>query len=48
MIAAPRIDIVAVTPGTVERAILPPERMDIPVAGIGVEELVEMGEHWLG
>jgi hypothetical protein len=45
VIAAPRIDIVAVTPGAVERAILPPECMDIHVAGIDVEELVEMGEH---
>jgi hypothetical protein len=47
-IAAPRIDIVAVTPGTVERAILPPECMDIHVAGSDVEELMEMGEHWHG
>jgi hypothetical protein len=45
MIAAPRINIVAVTPGAVERAILPPECMDIQVVGIDVEELVEMGEH---
>jgi hypothetical protein len=44
MRAAPRIDIVAVTPGTVESAILPPECRDIPVAGIDVEEWVEMGE----
>jgi len=45
MRAAPRIDIVAVTPGTVERAIVPPECMAIHVAGIDVEALVEMGEH---
>ncbi len=48
MIAAPGIDIVAVTPGTVGRAICPPERMDIRVAGVGVEELVETGEHGHG
>jgi hypothetical protein len=35
----------ALAPGTLERAIFPPKRMDIGVAGIDVEELVEMGVH---
>jgi hypothetical protein len=41
----PRADVVALAPGAVERAILPPQRMEIGLAGVGTEELVEMGEH---
>jgi hypothetical protein len=48
MIAAPWIDLVAVTRRTVEYAIFPPARMDIDVASIDVEKLVEMGEHGHG
>jgi hypothetical protein len=44
VIMAPRTDGVALAPGTLERTIFPPERMDIGVAGINVEELVEMRE----
>jgi len=42
VVHAPRIDVVAVAAGTVERAILLPERMEIGMARIGVEELVEV------
>jgi hypothetical protein len=42
VIRPPRIDILALAPGTLEGPIFPPERMDIDVAAIGVEELVEV------
>jgi hypothetical protein len=42
VIRPPRIDVLALAPGTLEGTIFPPERMDIEVAGIGVEELVEV------
>ena len=42
MLSPPGTDVVAVTARTLERAIVPPERMDKGVAGIGVEELVEV------
>jgi hypothetical protein len=45
VIMAPRTDGVALAPGTLERTIFPPECMEIGVAGVNVEELVEMGEH---
>jgi len=38
-------DVLVLTPVALQRAILPPERMDGGLAGLGVEELVEMGEH---
>jgi len=40
VIRAPRIDVVAVTPGTLQRAIFPPQRMDVGLAGVGTEKLV--------
>jgi hypothetical protein len=46
VVIAPRIDVLALTPGTLERPIFPPECMDIGVAGVDVEELVEIGENW--
>jgi len=30
----------------VERPIFPPQRMDIGIAGVSMEKLVEMREHW--
>ena len=39
----PRLDGVTVTPGTLQGAIFPSERLDIGVAGVRGEELVEMG-----
>ena len=38
----------ALTPGTLERAIVPSQRMEVGVAGVDMKELVEMGEHWHG
>jgi hypothetical protein len=40
MVSAPGTEVVAVTAGTLERAIFPPEHMEIGLAGIGIEELV--------
>jgi hypothetical protein len=40
MIGPPGPNVVALAPGTVERAIFPPEHMEIGLAGIGIEELV--------
>jgi hypothetical protein len=45
VVIPPRADVVALAPRAVERAILPPQRMEIGVAGVGTEELMEMGEH---
>jgi hypothetical protein len=42
VIRPPRIDVLALAPGTLEWTIFPPERMDIDVAAIGVEELVDV------
>jgi hypothetical protein len=40
VVHAPQIDVVAVAPGTLQRAIFPPQRMDVGVAGVGTEKLV--------
>jgi hypothetical protein len=45
VVRAPGTSVVALTTGTLERTIFPPQRMDIGIAGVGMEELVEMGEH---
>ena len=45
VVHAPGTDVLAVTPGTLERTIVPPERVDIGVAAVSVEELVERGEY---
>ena len=42
VIGAPGIDVLALAPGTLERAFFPPERMDIGLAVFGVEELVDV------
>jgi hypothetical protein len=42
VVRAPWIDLVTVAAGTLERALLPPERMDIGLTLFGVEELVEI------
>jgi hypothetical protein len=36
------IDVLALAPGTLQRTVFPPQRMDICMARIGVEELVEV------
>jgi hypothetical protein len=43
VVIPPRTDVVALATGAVERAIVPPQHMEIGVAGVGTEELVEMG-----
>jgi hypothetical protein len=45
MVRAPRTDVVAVTPGTVERATFPPEHIDVGVTLFGAEELMDVGEN---
>jgi hypothetical protein len=40
VVRAPRADVVALTAGTLEWAILPPQGMDIGLTRFGVEELV--------
>jgi len=45
VISPPRIDILALAPGTLEGALYPPERVARGVAGSGVEELVDIREH---
>src|SRR5215468_1493238 len=42
VIGAPRTDVVALTAGTLEWAIFPPQRMDIRLTRFSVEELVQM------
>src|SRR5919197_1449202 len=42
VVRAPGTDVVALTAGTLEWAIFPPQRMDISLTSIGVEELVQM------
>ena len=42
VVMAPGIDISALAPGTWQRTVFPPQRMDRCMAGIGVEELVEV------
>ena len=44
VIRAPVPHIVALAPGTVQRTLFPPQGMEIGVAGVGIEELVEVGE----
>ena len=44
VVRAPGPNVVALAPGTVQRTLLPPQGMEIGVAGVGVEELVEVGE----
>jgi len=42
VIRPPRIDVLALAPGTLEWAILPPQRMDVGVTLFGVEEVVDV------
>jgi len=48
VVIPPRIDILALAAGALEGTIFPPERVDIDVTGIGVEELVDIREHGHG
>jgi hypothetical protein len=42
VIGTPGIDILALAPGTLERAFFPPEGMDVGLAVFGIEELVDV------
>jgi hypothetical protein len=44
VVRAPRIDRSALAAGTLQRAIFPPELMNIGVAAVDIEKLVQMGE----
>jgi hypothetical protein len=44
-IIPPRIDVLTLTPGTLECTIFPPQRMDVDVTLIDVEEVVDIREH---
>ena len=46
VIRPPRIDVLALAPGTLECTILPPECMDVRVTLFEAEELVDVREHW--
>src|SRR5215813_11732131 len=45
VVGAPRTDVVALTPRTLEGPIFPPQRMDVGVTVIDVEEVVDVREH---
>jgi len=42
VVIPPRIDVLALAPGTLERVLFPPERMDVGLTVFGVEELVDV------
>jgi hypothetical protein len=44
VVRAPRTDVLTVTAGTLERAILPSPRTDVGLAVFSTEKLVQMGE----
>jgi hypothetical protein len=42
VVVPPRIDILALAPGTLEGTIFPPQRMDVGLTLVAVEELVDV------
>ena len=42
VVRAPGIDVLALAPRTLQGAFFPPERMDVGVTLVGVEEVVEI------
>ena len=48
VVRAPRVDVVALAPGTLEGAIFPPQRMDVGLTLVDVEEWVDVCEYWHG
>jgi len=42
VVLPPGIDVLALAPGTLERVLFPPERMDVGLTVFGVEELVDV------
>ena len=45
VVCPPRIDIVALAPGTLEGPIFPSQRMDVGLTLVDVEEFVHVREH---
>jgi hypothetical protein len=45
VVIAPWIHVVTLAPGTLQGTIFPPERMDVGVTLLDVEELVDVREH---
>jgi hypothetical protein len=45
MVLAPRIDVLALAPWTLEGTIFPPECVNVRLALVGVEEVVQMREY---
>jgi hypothetical protein len=48
MVRAPRVDVVALAPGTLQGTIFPAQHMDVGLTLIDLEELVDVREHWHG
>jgi hypothetical protein len=48
VVLPPRIDVLALAPGTLEGAIFPAQRVDVVVALSEVEEVVDVREHGHG
>ena len=48
LVCAPLANVVALAARTLQRTVFPPQPMDIGLALFGVEEVVQMGEHWHG
>jgi hypothetical protein len=48
VVLPPRIDVLALAPGTLEGPLFLSQRVDVGMTLIGVEELVEVREHWHG
>jgi hypothetical protein len=45
VVIPPRIDVLALAPGTLEWTIFPPQRMDVDLTLVDIEELVDVREH---
>src|SRR5499427_3211287 len=45
VVLPPRVDVLALAPGTLEWAIFPAQRMDVGLTLVNVEELVDVREH---
>ena len=48
VVRPPRIDVLALAPGTLQGTIFPPQRMDVGLTLVDIEELVDVREHWYG
>src|SRR5215475_10126971 len=45
LVRAPAANVITLAARTLQRTVFPPERMDVGVALVGVEEVVQMGEY---